>query len=201
MKLSTQLLGLALLISSISMAAPPPDKLRYNYVNLGASGGEIDTGTSLGDVDFTQGSISGSWGVHENVALFGGISGGEIETSDVCFCTDIDTAGVSLGVVPHFPLGNNIDILIPVAYEWAELDDGFDTIDDSGYSIGLGIRALLTPAWELSVGVIHVDIGDEDDQSVAGSVRWHIVELFSLSFGAQASSDVTAVTLGGRFTF
>ncbi len=106
-----------------------------------------------------------------------------------------------MGIVPHFPLGNNVDLVIPVAYEWVELDDGFYTIDDSGYSVGLGIRALLTPSLELSVGAHHIDIGDGDDQSVSGSIRWHIVELFSLSLGVAASSDVSSVTLGGRFTF
>ena len=92
MKFNTLLVGLALLVSSISMAASPPNELRYNYVVLGASAWEIDTGTGLGDVFLTNASINVSWGVHENIALFAGIAGGESETSDVCFCTDIDTA-------------------------------------------------------------------------------------------------------------
>ena len=133
--------------------------------------------------------------------MFGTLAAGEIQTSDVCFCTDIDTVGISLGIAPHFPLGNKVDVVIPIAYEYVELDDGFITIDDSGYSIGLGLRALLNPSWELSAGITHVDIGDSDEQTVGAAIRWHIVSLFSLSLGAQASSDVSAVTLGGRFSF
>jgi hypothetical protein len=200
MNLRATFILISFLMPCLSFAAPPPDEIRYSFVSIGLTGGEIDAGLTQ-DVDFSQASVTGSWGVHPNIALFGGIAGGEIQTSDLGPFTDIDTAAVSLGLVPHFPLGSKVDILIPVAYEWVELDDGFTTIDDSGYSIGIGIRALVSPSWELAVGITHVDIGDDDDQTVGGSVRWHIVKLFSLSLGARASGDVSAVTLGGRFTF
>jgi hypothetical protein len=186
-------------VPTISFAAPPPDNLRYSYVDLTVSGGEIEVLNI--DIDTTQASVSGSWGVSNNIALFAGFSGGEVQTSEVCFCTDIDTAGATLGINPHFEVANNVDIVIPVAFQWVELDDGFDKIDETGYSIGLGLRALVSPSWELGVGVTHVDIDDEDEQTVSGSVRWHIVELFSLAVGAGISSDAKSVGLNGRFTF
>ncbi len=187
------------LISSVVLAAPPPDEIRYNYVDIGLTGGQIDAGDV--DFDYGQAGVVGSWGVSDNIALFAGAAGGTIDVESEGFCCDIDTAELILGINPHFPLATNVDIVIPVAFLWGEFDDGFFTDDDTGYSIGIGIRALVHPKWELSAGVQHVDIFDDDDQSVSGSVRWHIVSLFSLALGASVADDVNSATLSGRFTF
>ena len=189
------------MLPAVTLAAPPPNEIRYTYVGGAGVAGEIDLGGGV-DVDQTLGSIGGLVGVHDNIALGGSVSAGTVDTSSLGPFTDIDTSSVSLGAIVHFPLSSTIDLVIPVFYEWVELDDGFVTIDDSGYSIGGGIRALVTPAIELGIGISYVDIGsDSGDTSVGGSFRWHITDLVSLAIGAAASSDVTQGSLGIRFTF
>ena len=68
-------------------------------------------------------------------------------------------------------------------------------------SIGIGIRALVNPSWELAAGITHVDVFDDDDQTFSGSARWHITKLYSMSLGVGVSDDVTSATLDARFSF
>jgi hypothetical protein len=197
MKPITRIYGLLLLLPMAAFAAPP-DELRYNFIDIGLAAGEVE---SFGeDFDFGAAGVTGSWGVHKNFALFGRL-GATVIDSGSNFVDDPEASEASLGINPHFALSKKVDLVIPLAVEWVDVDYGPFSDDDVGYSIGLGIRALLSPSWELSVGVQHIDIFNDDDQSIAGSVRWHIGDLFSLSLGATASEDATAVAFGGRFTF
>ncbi|KPK55825.1 MAG: hypothetical protein AMS22_03140 [Thiotrichales bacterium SG8_50] len=190
---------LAFLVPCISLAAPPPDEIRYSYIDLGLTGGQVDAGGV--DFDFGTASVTGSWGVNKNIALFAGFAGGIIDVESVGFCCDIETSEFAIGINPHFALAKNVDIIFPIGALWAEFDDGFFIDDDTGYTIGVGIRALVHPRWELSAGVQHVEIFDDDDQSFGGSVRWHIVSLFSLALGVSFADDSESATLSARFTF
>jgi hypothetical protein len=188
---------ISLLASQAALAAGP-DALRYSYVDMALSAGEVDT--FGGDVDFGAAGVTGSLAVHDNIALFGRVGATVVDTSDGFF-DDLETTELSLGVNPHLALSRNVHLVFPVALEWAEVDDGIFEDDDWGYSIGVGVRALLNRSWELAGGVQHVDIFGGDDQSIGGSVRWHIGELFSLSLGATASDDAHSFSFGGRFSF
>ena len=176
------------------MAADPPADIRYDYLDLGVSFGEVDS--VINNVDFTSFDMNGSWGFHENFALTMGLGTGEIDVLG-----DIDTTQLSVGVTPHLALTDRIDLVIPVALEWADFDSGPVSDDDTGYSIGLGIRALPNPSWELSAGVRHVAIFSGSEQSVLGEARWHLNHLFSLALGASLGDDTTAVRFGARFSF
>ena len=195
MKLRTTLLVVAsLLLPATALADQPPDELRYDFLDIGVNFGEIDS--PGGDVDFSSIGIAGSWGFHENFALFAGLSTGEIDTAG-----DIDTTELAFGINPHFSVANNVDLIFPIAIRFVDLDAGIVSDDDTGYSIGFGVRALLSPAWELGAVIQHVDIFGGDEQSIAGNVRWHINHLFSAGLGLSASDDATSVLLDVRFSF
>ncbi len=194
MKTMRLLTAAALLWPALCLAEPPASQLSYDFVDLGLTFGEIDTVGN--DVDFTTFDVNGSWGFHKNLALTGSVGFGEIDTAG-----NIDTTELSIGLTPHFPLTDKIDLVVPVAIEWAEYDLGAFDDDDTGYSIGVGIRALASPAWEFSGGLEYIDIFSSDDLSVVGSARWHINRLFSLSVGAAIGDAATGVRFGGRFSF
>lgn len=184
----------ALLWPALSLADQPASELNYDFVDLGITFGEVDSPGN--DVDFSTFDVNGSWGFHPNIALIGRVAVGEIDVAG-----DIDTTELSIGVNPHFALTDKIDLVVPVAIEWAEYDaSGFDD-DDTGFSIGVGIRALATPAWEFNGGLRYVDIFGGDDLSVVGGARWHISSLFSLSADATIGDDASGVRFGGRFSF
>ncbi|MGE0624117.1 MAG: outer membrane beta-barrel protein [Pseudomonadales bacterium] len=184
----------ALLWPALSLAAQPSSELNYDFVDLGVTFGDIDTAGD--DVDFSTFDVNGSWGVHKNIALIGRVGVGEIDTSG-----DIDTTELAFGINAHFPLTDRIDLVVPVAIEWAEYEAGSFEDDDTGFSLGFGVRALASPAWEFNGGLRYIDIFGEDDLGVVGGARWHISSLFSLSADATIGDDASGVRLGGRFSF
>lgn len=194
MKFLKALLCSSILVPALGFAAPPPAEIRYDYLDLGLNFGEIDSGA--GDVDFTGLNMGGSWGFHDNFAMFVSLGTGEIDAFN-----DVDTTEFSIGVTPHFPLTENLDLVIPVAIEWADFDAGPFSDDDTGYSIGVGVRWLINPAWEFGGGLRHIDIFDGDEQTLGASIRWHMSDLFSLGLGGEFGDDTTAVLLNARFSF
>ena len=180
--------------SAPAFAAEPPAEIRYDYLDLGLLFGEIDTAGS--DVDFWGAGVAGSWGVHQNIALTASLGTGEIDALG-----DIDTTELSFGITPHFALADNLDLVIPLALEWADFDAGSASDDDTGYSLGVGVRWLINPAWEFGAGLTHVDIFDTDDQIVDASIRWHLSHLLSLGLGAEFGDDTSAALFDVRFSF
>jgi hypothetical protein len=191
--MSRALLPLAL-ASAPAFAAEPPAEIRYDYLDLGLTFGEVDTAGN--DVDFWGAGIAGSWGFHQNFAMTASLGAGEIDTAG-----NVDTTELSVGITPHFALTDNLDLVIPVALQWADYDGRFVSDDDTGYSLGVGVRWLINPAWEFGAGITHVDIFDTDDQSVNANVRWHLSRLLSLGFGAEFGDDVSAALFDLRFSF
>lgn len=180
-------------LSGVAAAEAPPDALRYDFINVGLSLGEVD---GPGDPDFTSFGVGGSWGFHDNFALFAGLGFGEVDS-----VVDVDSTEFAIGINPHFPIARNVDLVIPVALQWADFDGGGLSEDDTGYSIGVGVRWLVQPAFELGFGLNHVDIFDGDEQFFSASARWHINRLISLGGGATFSDDSSAVLLDARFSF
>ena len=188
------LLFISTIVPAVCFAAPPPAEIRYDYLDLGLTFGEVDT--DGGDVDFSGFGMAGSWGFHDNFALFASLGAGEIEAFG-----DIDTTELSVGINPHFAIAENLDLVIPIALEWADFDAGALSDDDTGYSIGIGVRWLINPAWEFGAGFRHLEIFDDDEQTVAANIRWHINHLFSLGLGGDFGDDTTAVLFDARFSF
>ena len=113
----------------------------------------------------------------------------------------MDTTDLALGINPHFAITDSLDIVIPVAIEFSDFDAGFFSDNDTGYSIGVGVRWLINPAWELGGRFQHTEIFDDDEQTFDADVRWHLTNLFSLALGGSFGDDTTAVLLSGRFSF
>lgn len=196
MKLNKQRFAwlLLALLPGMALAEQPPGEIRYDFLDLGVTFGEVDT---VGDdVDFTAVGVSGSWGFHENFALFAGLGAGEIDTFG-----DVDTTELTVGINPHFPITDKVDIVIPVALEWADYDGRGFSDDDMGYSVGVGIRALPSPALEFGAGVRYVDIFDDGTTTFGANVRWHINHLISVGAGGDFGDDVAALLLNARFSF
>ena len=180
-----------LLLSAPALADPPVDRIRYDYLDIGILFGETDS-----NVDFNSIGIAGSWGFHDNFALIAGLGVGEIDSA-----VNVDTTDAFIGLNPHFALTPKVDLVIPIRFLFSDLDGGIFSDDDTGYSIGFGIRALPSPAWEFNVGLEHADIFGGDEQSLIGGVRWHTNHLFSLGFDLSLSDDAGAGLVTARFSF
>lgn len=197
-----------LLLSALMLIAPAAfadkyDEPRYSYLDIVLGAGEIDSDFES-DLDYGAAALVGSVALGDYFAMFGSIGATVVDAYDSDGFLDDDELEIveyQIGINPHIPLSKTVHIVIPVAliYADAEIDDFSD--DDTGWTAGIGLRALVNPSLEMGLGVQHVDIFDGDEQSLAGSIRWHITGLFSLAGGVNVSDDSTGGSLSFRFTF
>jgi len=195
MKILSRIALAGLLMPALANAV---DQLQYTYVDAIYETGEIDV---LGiDIDADGYGAGGSIAVSENIAITASVGKIDIETASL-IGRDTDSKAYSIGITPHLSVGNNIDLVIPIAIEKVELRAGsLINEDETGYSIGIGVRALVSEQIELSAGILHVDV-EEDDQGVGGSVRFHATQNVSAAIGAQYFGDSQSISLSGRFAF
>ncbi|MBT8422276.1 MAG: porin family protein [Gammaproteobacteria bacterium] len=197
MKALTALAMTALLFPALASAV---DSLNYRYSELSYTSGDLDA--PGGDIDADAISLFGSYAINDKLAVTAGISSGEIETGELALIgDDTDTKGISFGLVPHYPLSDKTDVLMPVAIQWSEAEVGSVKEDDIGFSIGAGVRSLVTELIELEAGVDYVDVGDESDTVVSGSVRLHATDTLSIAVGGSHADDVDSYFVRGRVAF
>jgi opacity protein-like surface antigen len=186
----------AVLLPGLALAV---DELSYTYVEVVSTTGEVDrSGT---DVDFNRVGGLASYELTENFAAFASGTTGEVETTGIGAPRDIDTRDLAAGLTAHFPLFDNVDLIVPAAINYARARAGRIKDSDIGYSIAVGVRALLTKNIEVEGAVRHLDINSKDDQSLIGSARFHFTDALSVAVTGQLSDDVNAVGLNGRFAF
>ena len=195
MTLRTALIMTAICLPNLVWAV---DELSYTYVEANYQIGEVERLGS--DVDFHKTGGTASYNLTENIALFGSGSVGEIETTGVGAPKDIDTRDLSAGLTAHFPLYDNVDLIVPMAIAYGRARAGKDIETDTGYAIAVGVRALLSNRLEVGATIEHVDIRD-DAQSLAGSVRFHLSETISVALTGSVGNEVDTLALNGRYTF
>ena len=177
--------------------APAADSLNYRYTDVTYEAGDFDDG--FGDVDFDVISVSGSYAINDKLAVTAGIFDGEIETGDFVV-NDTDVKGASFGLTPHYPLSDKTDVLMPLAIQWVDQDDNVTDDDDLGFSIGAGVRSLLTDLIEVEAAVTYVDV-QESDTVVSGSVRFHATDTLSIAVGGNHADDADTYSVSGRIAF
>ena len=163
---------------------------RYTYVELGYE--RINPDNFNDDAD--AGALSGSLAVADNVHVFAGYSYGQLDTSGI----SVDLESADGGVGFHFPLSNTVDVVAEVAYLYAKVDaDQFGSEDDTGYGVNVGLRAMLTPKFELNGGVSYTDVSDSETAGFAGVV-YSFTDMFAVTAGVSVGQDVTSYGAGVR---
>ncbi|MGH8223316.1 MAG: outer membrane beta-barrel protein [Woeseiaceae bacterium] len=164
-----------------------------NYTYLQASYGQVEFDDF--DVDGDGFGISGSFALTEQFFLFG-----TYEMADFDFDVEADTFDLGGGF--HAPLADNIDVVATLAYVYTEVSSGFGSVDDNGYGIGVGLRALVSPKVELNGGVEYVDLSDSgSDTGFGAGFLFHINDMFSVGLSGSWNDDASAYSLGGRLNF
>ncbi|MEX2126409.1 MAG: outer membrane beta-barrel protein [Woeseia sp.] len=165
----------------------------YNFVQASYGQFELDDV----DVDGDGFGIGGSVAVSEHFHLFGGYSTGDFDFG-------VDMSELSAGLGYNAPLSDTVDLIASVAYVSVEVDvPGFGSADENGYGLGLGLRAMATPAVELNGGLSYVDLGDESDgdTSFGAGFLYHFSESFAAGASGNWGDDMSSYQLNGRFSF
>lgn len=178
------------LMANAAMAADGP---QYTYVEAGYSWIDFDDFNADGDAF----NIGGSLAVTDMFHLFAGYQDGEVEVGSF----DIDVSTMQLGGGMNIELSPTVDLVATAAWVRADLDaNAFGSGDDDGYALGVGVRAMVTPQFELNGGVSYVDVSDDDTALSVGAV-YSFNEMFALTAGASFGDNVTSYGIGGRIYF
>ncbi len=183
-------LAAAVLLAGSALASEGP---RYTYGELGYSQVDFDNFNEDADVFGAGGSLA----VSDRIYLIASYSYGNVDVSG--FDIDLNTAQVGAGL--HFPLNSTVDFIVDASYVWAEIEaDGFDSQDDDGYALRAGLRAMLTPQFELNGGGSYADVSDDDTALYVGAV-YNFTDMFAVTGNISAGDNATAYGIGARFYF
>jgi hypothetical protein len=182
-------LFLALFVFSATAAA---EDLNYNFIQ--GSYGQIEVDDV--DVDGDGFGIEGSVALTDRFHLFGGYT-----TADMDFGVDLNQLEAGVGF--NSPISETVDLIASLAYVSAEVEiPGFGSTDDSGYGLGLGLRAMVTPVLEVNGDIQYVDFGDGgDDTGFGAGFLYSFTERFAAGLSGDWSDDFSSYQLNARMLF
>ncbi len=178
----------------LAAASPAMADISYNYVDLGVQRIELDGGGI--DVDGDGFAVAGSFEIAEDWFLQAAYG-----TADFDFGVDLDQT--VLGVGYKRATSSTSDVFATVNYVRAEASaSGFGSVDDDGFGISVGVRAMLTDSFELNGALGYVDFDDGGDEtSVNAGGLYSFTDTFALGFGIDVGDDITSYGIFGRFYF
>jgi hypothetical protein len=166
---------------------------RYTYGELGYARVDFDNFSEDADLFGANGSLA----VSDQIYLIAAYSDGSIDGNGF----DIDLKQAEAGVGLHFPLNSKVDFTADASYVWAEVDaHRFNSQDDDGYAIRAGIRAMLTPQFELNGGGSYVDVSDDNTALYVGAV-YNFTDMFAMTGNVSVGDNATAYGVGLRLYF
>jgi hypothetical protein len=141
--------------------------------------------------------IGGSFAVNDSFHVFGGY-----ETGDFDFGVDINRLQAGLGY--NMPLSDAVDVVASLSYVSIEADiSGVGSADENGYGLGVGLRAMVSPAVELNGGLAYKDYGDSFDgeTELGAGFLYHFSDAFAVGLSGEWGEDLSTYALNGRFSF
>lgn len=190
-------LGACALFGS-SAFAEATSKLSYTMIDL--SYGHLDyDDLDLGAEGFT---IDGSLDIGNNIFVYGAYT--TVKTDDFgspVFQAHVKNTGYSVGVGYYHPLNATVDLVSSVSFMDAKSEPKGDLAqllsaeEDTGWSAGASLRALVMPQLEISGGARYSKLFD-DSQTVLGvGAVWYPFARLGLGVNYSVSSD--SKSLGG----
>jgi Outer membrane protein beta-barrel domain len=187
--LASTVLGGVLIANAAAAAEQGPN---YTFMEAGYAHVELDDFDADGEALALEGSVA----LGSMFNLVGSYQDGTIEGP---FDIDVDVSTVELGGGMHFPINPKIDFVTQLTWVSTEVDvDGFGGVDDDGYGLGAGLRAMLTPNFELDGSVKYVEINNSDDTSFGAKAIYHFTDMFAMTGSIVAGEDTTTYGVGVR---
>jgi hypothetical protein len=182
----------ALLAGATAMASDSGP--RYTYGEIGYSHVDFDNFSE----DANVWGANGSFALSDQVYLTGSYSEGTIDNSP--FDVNLDTAQFGAGM--HFPMSPTVDLITEAAYLWEKVDvDHVGSADDDGFGLRVGVRAMVTPQFELNGGATYTDINSNDETTGYVGTVYNFTNMFSMTTGLSFNNDATAYGAGLRLYF
>lgn len=182
------------LIASACLLAPAAAfaEMNYSFVEGSIVDFELD---GPGNVDGDGLEIAGAFELDDRFFVLG-----RYQDLDLDF--GIDGRYYELGAGLHHSLSETVDFVATLTYFDSELDNGVNSADDDGLGIGGGIRAELSPDWQVDAGIKLVDTDASGTDSVlAFGGRYYLRENMAISAAADFGDDADSLKIGFRYEF
>jgi opacity protein-like surface antigen len=175
--------------------------LSYNYVE----GGYLSVSPDDLSVDADGFGLGASALLSSNIFIFSGYS--EMETDRLAPSNAVfNLRSVEAGLGYRMGLGDRTDLNLTgavvsgkIKLKNAGLLGGSES--DTGYSLGAGVRHLLTDQIEINGGVNYTDIFDDDGTSLNAGILFHFTPSLAIGGGYTHTSDSSGWQVGLRFNF
>jgi hypothetical protein len=168
-----------------AMAAGPT----YNYIDAAYLSIDVDDGPT-----FDGFGVGGSFALTESfhvVGSYADVSKGPMSAT---------TSAVSLGY--NHSLNDITDLVARAGWVHGRAKiSGFGSESDNGWSVEAGLRAMLSPQFELNGFITYVDLFDDDDTSLSVGGVYYLTHNIGLGAGVSFSDDATGWQVGFRFAF
>lgn len=190
-----------LLAGSLALAsfATFADQPNYTYVGFGYVKMDLDDI----DLDPTGFYIDGSLELGDNWFVRAGFQ----TVDDSNGLLDVDVDGHNLGAGVRIAASENTSLHVVADYLHAEAEASHryysDSVseDENGFSLGVGVRSLITDSFELSADAAYVDLGDDSVDFGVGAI-WYVMENLGLEARLSTDDDSNrAYSLGLRIEF
>ena len=184
-----KLLGVTLALLAVPAFA---GDLRYTYVEAYYQDIELDDF----DVDGDGFAIRGSFALTDDWFMIVGY-----QAADFDFGADFDHAYLGAGY--RTPINDRVDLFGTVSYLTADVSaDGFNSIDEDGFGLAVGVRGLVTGELELAGSLGYSDLGDGvDGTAISAGALYSFSDVFALGLEIELDDDLTAFGIGARFYF
>lgn len=204
------------IISAIALTCTPlfafaegsEKSISYSYIDLGFQQAKVTDGE---DIKADGPRIVGSFEVASNVFVKVGYRSLETENlylidSGTLYRGTLELSNLAVGIGGYYPIKENIHFVGELNVSRGEVKGkgGFSWIEkesDTGWNVGLGIRAMATNWLELSTGLVHGEIYDESETGFVLGARAHFSKVFSLGLDFVKYSDEDQLGVSARFSF
>lgn len=193
------MLGLAVASLACLPIAGYAEDISYSYAEAGYIATDIDDF----DETFDGFVLRGSFEVVENFFLFASYAdqSGDVDVFDFGD-VNVDATNWALGGGYAYPLSDTMDLVGRIAYVEAELEAGGESVDDDGYLLSAGVRAMPMEQLELEGNISYVDLSDAgDDTSFEIAARYYFLPQFAVGVEAGFADDSTAYGISARWDF
>jgi len=173
-------------MATLALAGPAmAGTFSYDMVEAGIIGDSIDDPHGNNDLDGRGLSLGGSVALTPHVFGFGNISGTHYEYRHFDG-SDFDVGNFQLGLGFNMPLNSRLDLVSGISLQRLHLEnDTQDSLNESGYGLNVGLRGMIGPRLQWTVGMNYVDYGRDngdagDDTSWNAGFRYYFTRVFAV---------------------
>lgn len=163
----------------------------YNY----AEGGYTSVSDDKSDADGTGLYLKGSYDFMENLSVIASYASTDYDD------TDVTRSGFSIGLGYHMPLAAQTDVLLSALLDNVTVEAGPGEEDDTGYTLGLGIRHGIDQNFEINGGLEYSSLFDDSSTAFNIGGRYHFDKSWSAGLNYTMMEDANAWTVSVRASF